>query len=432
MTNSHLSKKLVPSADSEQTWILRPQDLSECFKPREDTWYFPRVAGTFKERAGFHGCQMPEQLLARIIRSCSDQGELVLDPFSGSATTLTVAKKLGRRYLGFDLSPDYILYGRKRLDSIFPGDPLEGSAEPLLSAPKTRSGTSRSRKQHRNPLSSLVDADRSEVDAANSRNQLEMTKRGIKEAYARSYSGYSPDRVVADPELNEHFANECQKLGLLGNARFWNSLLFRLRKAGRLIEFPTTKRTSMSWEECDEFLFASEIALEAMLSGSAGSLDEILCDPILAKKFDELAGKFAPGFTPLRYRWAALKLRKQAKFARSRGSVLEAPPKLHTPITLDDLGPIEELPDAPGIYLVTADNDRRLYVGETVSLRQRLRANFCTQRSRQPWIDQGRSTVLSIEPFVTGSSSSQMLAWQSCLIGKYETLLNFRELRVAR
>ena len=82
----------------DDTWILRPQDLPEGFGPQENTWYFPRVCGTFKERAGWHGCQMPEQLLGRIIRACSDEGELVLDPFAGSGTTLAVAKKLGRRY----------------------------------------------------------------------------------------------------------------------------------------------------------------------------------------------------------------------------------------------------------------------------------------------------------------------------------------------
>ena len=65
------------------------------------------MCGTFKERAGWHGCQMPEQLLGRIIRVCSNPGELVLDPFAGSGTTLVVAKKLGRRYLGFELSPNY-------------------------------------------------------------------------------------------------------------------------------------------------------------------------------------------------------------------------------------------------------------------------------------------------------------------------------------
>src|SRR5262249_51559259 len=66
----------------DDTWILRPQDLPGSFTAEEDTWYFPRVAGTFKERAGFHGCQMPEQLLGRIIRVCSNTGELVFDPFS--------------------------------------------------------------------------------------------------------------------------------------------------------------------------------------------------------------------------------------------------------------------------------------------------------------------------------------------------------------
>jgi site-specific DNA-methyltransferase (adenine-specific) len=123
----------------DDTWVLRPQDLADCFTSSEDTWYFPRVAGTFKERAGFHGCQMPEQLLGRIIRFCSNPGDLVLDPFSGSATTLAVAKKLGRNYLGFDLSEEYVQRGRDRLASIAVGEPLNGSAEPNVSAPKTPS-----------------------------------------------------------------------------------------------------------------------------------------------------------------------------------------------------------------------------------------------------------------------------------------------------
>ena len=124
----------------DDTWILRPQDLAGCFAAEEDTWYFPRVAGTFKERAGFHGCQMPEQLLGRIIRICSHECDIVLDPFSGSATTLAVAKKLGRRWLGFDLSPDYVKRGTARLATIRPGDPLDGAPEPTMSAPTTASG----------------------------------------------------------------------------------------------------------------------------------------------------------------------------------------------------------------------------------------------------------------------------------------------------
>ena len=124
----------------DDTWILRPQDLAGCFQSGEDTWYFPRVAGTFKERAGFHGCQMPEQLLGRIIRLCSQEGEAVLDPFSGSATTLAVAKKLSRSFIGFDLSPEYVTQGQERLTSIQPGDPLVGAPEPTMSAPSTSRG----------------------------------------------------------------------------------------------------------------------------------------------------------------------------------------------------------------------------------------------------------------------------------------------------
>lgn len=121
----------------DDTWILRPQDVPDGFKPDENTWYFPRVAGTFKERAGFHGCQMPEQLLARIIRVCSFENEIVLDPFAGSASTLVVAKKLGRQFLGFELSKDYVKQGMKRLNQTDVGDRLLGADEPIMSAPQT-------------------------------------------------------------------------------------------------------------------------------------------------------------------------------------------------------------------------------------------------------------------------------------------------------
>ncbi|UCG15552.1 MAG: site-specific DNA-methyltransferase [Phycisphaerales bacterium] len=124
----------------DDTWILRPQDLSGGFPPDHDTWYFPRVAGTFKERAGFHGCQMPEQLLGRIIRACSKPGDLVLDPFVGSGTTMAVAKKLDRRWIGFELSEEYARQAQARVKNISAGDPLDGAPEPLVSAPKTPTG----------------------------------------------------------------------------------------------------------------------------------------------------------------------------------------------------------------------------------------------------------------------------------------------------
>jgi site-specific DNA-methyltransferase (adenine-specific) len=130
----------------DDTWILRPQDLSDGFQPDEDTWFFPRVCGTFKERAGWHGCQMPEQLLGRIIRACSNPGDLVLDPFGGSGTTLVAAKKLERNFIGFELSKSYAAAVEKRLKAVAAGDPLAGAADPKVSAPSTAKGKRRRRR----------------------------------------------------------------------------------------------------------------------------------------------------------------------------------------------------------------------------------------------------------------------------------------------
>ena len=121
----------------DNTWILRPQDAQGAFLPADDTWYFARVAGTFKERAGFHGCQMPERLLERIIRCCSNPDDIVLDPFAGSGSTLIVAKKLARRWLGYEISPEYVRLANARIDAVQVGDPIEGPEDPLTSAPST-------------------------------------------------------------------------------------------------------------------------------------------------------------------------------------------------------------------------------------------------------------------------------------------------------
>ena len=121
----------------DNTWILRPQDAPDSFAPDHDTWFFSRVAGTFKEREGFHGCQMPEQLLGRIIRCSSNADQIVLDPFGGSGTTLVVAKKLGRQWIGFELSPDYVAKIKDRLHATRVGAALDGAADPLTSAPPT-------------------------------------------------------------------------------------------------------------------------------------------------------------------------------------------------------------------------------------------------------------------------------------------------------
>jgi site-specific DNA-methyltransferase (adenine-specific) len=63
-----------------------------------------------------HPTQKPEKLVARIIEASSHKGDLVVDPFLGSGTTAVVARRLGRRYMGFEMNPDYIRLALKRLE----------------------------------------------------------------------------------------------------------------------------------------------------------------------------------------------------------------------------------------------------------------------------------------------------------------------------
>lgn len=102
----------VPSA--RQTKYFDNRGAADGKMP-DDTWIFSRVCGTFKERQGWHGCQMPEDLMKRIILVSSNPEDRVLDPFAGSGTTLAVAKKLDRSYYGCELSSRYVRNIKKRL-----------------------------------------------------------------------------------------------------------------------------------------------------------------------------------------------------------------------------------------------------------------------------------------------------------------------------
>lgn len=79
-----------------------------------DVWEFPRLPGNAKERTG-HPCQMPEAILERIILATTFPGELVVDPFCGSGTTVAVAKRLGRKCLTVELSEAYAVRAAERV-----------------------------------------------------------------------------------------------------------------------------------------------------------------------------------------------------------------------------------------------------------------------------------------------------------------------------
>ncbi len=87
----------------------------------DDVWDISGVFNMSKEYQGYN-TQKPEELLERIVISSSNPGDLVLDAFCGSGTTLAVAQKLGRRWIGIDKSPEAILLAARRLKALSPDE----------------------------------------------------------------------------------------------------------------------------------------------------------------------------------------------------------------------------------------------------------------------------------------------------------------------
>jgi site-specific DNA-methyltransferase (adenine-specific) len=85
-------------------------------KPK-DVMEIPTTCNGMEEKTP-HPTQKPEELLRKIVLASSNSGDLVLDPFAGSGTTLVVAEQLKRRWLGCDVSPEYCKWAAERIEKV--------------------------------------------------------------------------------------------------------------------------------------------------------------------------------------------------------------------------------------------------------------------------------------------------------------------------
>lgn len=89
--------------------------------PLSDVWEIPYLNPKAKERVGYP-TQKPIILLEQIIKLVTDEGDIVVDPFAGSGTTLVAAKMLNRKYFGIDISSDAVLLSEERLETLIKTD----------------------------------------------------------------------------------------------------------------------------------------------------------------------------------------------------------------------------------------------------------------------------------------------------------------------
>jgi len=101
--------------------LRKPGDAENADITAEEfkKWVFARwsIAPERNMKEFGHPAMFPEELALRVIKLFSFVGDVVLDPFNGAGTTTAVAQRLGRRFVGIDISPEYCAVARRRLKS---------------------------------------------------------------------------------------------------------------------------------------------------------------------------------------------------------------------------------------------------------------------------------------------------------------------------
>lgn len=105
-------------------WARKNANVPHCFhydllkqmnggKEMPDVWKFARP-GFWERKCGKHPTQKPLRLLYRIVQTCTEKEDVILDPFCGSCTTGIAANLLSRKFIGIDMERNYLDYGMRR------------------------------------------------------------------------------------------------------------------------------------------------------------------------------------------------------------------------------------------------------------------------------------------------------------------------------
>lgn len=98
--------------------------MTNAQKQLSNVWKIFNQGGRENKLNYEHPARFPEELARRHIYTWTNPGDLILDPFIGSGTTAVAAQKLGRHYIGGDISLEYVELARQRVQN---ADPFQAS-----------------------------------------------------------------------------------------------------------------------------------------------------------------------------------------------------------------------------------------------------------------------------------------------------------------
>lgn len=141
--NAHETLLWAKKSEKQTKYTFNYKSLkagNDDLQMRSD-WHIPLCTGEERLKVNgekAHATQKPEALLHRILRACSNPGDVVLDPFFGTGTTGAVAKKLRRRWIGIEREESYVTLARERIAGVAPPLVPDELLPPPLDAPKLK------------------------------------------------------------------------------------------------------------------------------------------------------------------------------------------------------------------------------------------------------------------------------------------------------
>jgi site-specific DNA-methyltransferase (adenine-specific) len=247
----------------------------------------------------------------------------------------------------------------------------------------------------------------------------------VIEAFTRVYDGYSSDRVIVHPDLNDRFLKECRRLGLDASDYDLNHKLQDIRKSGNAELPPATKKPVM--KDYDEFLFSSEIAFRYLQQKENVSLDDVLCDTALRSRFDSIAQNLSPNEKNIfKLRMGALYLRKKHRLKPEDAGMPSY--EFLSAGTIKEVK-LNRLPDFPGMYAFY-DSVRPVFAGQTAKLRHRIDLHLGSAKNLflPSWLEYGREDYLELRYIPAQKvTAGDRLKWLNRFINREHPVFNYQE-----
>jgi hypothetical protein len=198
----------------------------------------------------------------------------------------------------------------------------------------------------------------------------------LVQAFAETSGGYALDPFLADPELAAKFHKRARQLGINASDAALNRRLMSIRKNPSFygLRLPAaTRDEGLPADVLKKTIIGVEFAVAKMKRLNGATVDDMLEDPALGRRFDKLCADLVPGFKPAEYRLTALYLRKTRYMKRSDESLFAKLDVSQIDAAMKSVGPlasirVRELPKEEGIIDLVEQN-RHLFVTRNDDIR---------------------------------------------------------------